>query len=218
MPSKYYNRNFKPQYFYHIFNRGAYKNKIFLDQKDYQTFTSILAYYLLSPRGKHLSYFPRIIKPQSRLQPKPEKPTVHLTTYVLMPNHFHLLLKQLPSATPSTNISNLMRRFIITYAMYFQNKYKHTGAIFQSRYKCVLIDSKEQLLYLSKYIHQNPQKLQSILANHLFSSYPVYINKLETPEWLHPEYILKLTKNYQQFIKQPIQESDLNQFTPLTLE
>jgi len=214
MPSKYYNRNFKPQYFYHIFNRGAYKNKIFLDQKDYQTFTDILAYYLKYPKTKNFSYQKKV----NKFQVRNLENTVHLTAYVLMPNHFHLLLKQLPSATPKTNISNLMRRFIITYAMYFQNKYKHTGTIFQSRYKCVLVDSKEQLLYLSKYIHQNPQKLQPNLANYPFSSYPIYINKLETPEWLHPEYILKLTKNYQQFVKQPVPESNLNQFTPLTLE
>jgi len=214
MPSKYYYRNFKPQYFYHIFNRGAYKNKIFLDQKDYQTFTDILAYYLKYPKTKNFSYQKKV----NKFQVRNLENTVHLTAYVLMPNHFHLLLKQLPSATPKTNISNLMRRFIITYAMYFQNKYKHTGAIFQGRYKCVLVDSKEQLLYLSKYIHQNPQKLQPNLANYPFSSYPIYINKLETPEWLHPEYILKLTKNYQQFVKQPVPESNLNQFTPLTLE
>jgi len=214
MPSKYYYRNFKPQYFYHIFNRGAYKNKIFLDQKDYQTFTDILAYYLKYPKTKNFSYQKKV----NKFQVRNLENTVHLTAYVLMPNHFHLLLKQLPSATPKTNISNLMRRFIITYAMYFQNKYKHTGTIFQSRYKCVLVDSKEQLLYLSKYIHQNPQKLQPNLATYPYSSYPIYINKLETPEWLHPEYILKLTKNYQQFVKQPVPESNLNQFTPLTLE
>lgn len=135
-----------------------------------------------------------------------------------MPNHFHLLLKQLPSATPATNISNLMRRFIITYAMYFQNKYQHTGSIFQSRYKCVKIDSKEQLLYLSKYTHQNPQKLSPNLENYSFSSLPAYINKAETPEWLHPEYILKLTKNYEQFIKKPTSDSERTRFTPLNLE
>jgi len=214
MPSKYYYRNFKPQYFYHIFNRGAYKNKIFLDQKDYQTFTDILAYYLKYPKTKNFSYQKKV----NKFQVRNLENTVHLTAYVLMPNHFHLLLKQLPSATPKTNISNLMRRFIITYAMYFQNKYKHTGTIFQSRYKCVLVDSKEQLLYLSKYIHQNPQKLQPNLANYPFSSYPTYINKAEILGWLHPEYVLKLTKNYQQFVKQPTSESDRNQFTPLTLE
>ena len=217
MPCKYYYRNYKPRYFYHIFNRGAYKNKIFLDQADYQTFTSILAYYLRFPKNQPYSYLNRPAKPYKNTKVT-NLETIHLTTYCLMPNHFHLLLKQLPTAAPNTNISNLMRRFIITYAMYFQNKYKHTGAIFQSRYKCVLVDSKEQLLYLSKYIHQNPQKLTKILENYSFSSYPAYINKATTPEWLHPEYILKLTKNYQQFVKQPITESDLNKFTPLRLE
>jgi len=55
MPSKYYQRNYYPHSFHHIFNRGAYKNKIFLNQKDYQVFTDILSYYLKFPSGKTIN-------------------------------------------------------------------------------------------------------------------------------------------------------------------
>jgi len=126
-----------------------------------------------------------------------------------MPNHFHLLLKQLPLATKQTDISNLMRRLSITYAMYFQYKYKHTGSLFESKFKSVTVDSTEQLLYLSRYIHQHQTP---------YSSYPTYLNKIKLPNWLHPEYILKLQKNYQQFVESPIKETNTKKIESLTLD
>jgi len=214
MPSKYYNRNFKPQHYYHIFNRGAYKNKIFLDKKDHQVFISILSYYLNYPRSRHFAY-QKIV---NKFKVRNLKKTVHLVAYCLMPNHFHLLLKQLPAATDKTNISNLMRRLMIAYAMYFQNKYQHVGTLLQGRYKNILVDTNEQLLYLSKYIHQNPLSAHKDLTTYPYSSYQAYINKIEIPKWLHPEDVLKHTKNYQQFINTPTKEVDTNKILPLTLD
>lgn len=135
-----------------------------------------------------------------------------------MPNHFHLILKQLPEADKKTNISNLMRRLTITYAMYFQYKYKHTGTLFESKFKNVTIDSDKQLLYLSKYIHQNPQKLTKKLSNYTHSSYPAFINKVKLPEWLHPEYIFKFQQNYQKYVEANMKEKETNQIKTLILE
>lgn len=218
MPSKYYNRNFRPQHFYHLFNRGSYKNKIFLDQQDYQTFISILSYYLKSPTAKHLSYFPRIKNPHSRTKPSTESPTVHLVAYCLMPNHFHLLVKQLPKATQKTNISNLMRRTMITYAMEFQNKYKHQGHLFQGKYKNVTVDSDRQLLYISKYIHQNPKKLTKKLSGYPYSSLPIYLKQSEPLDWLYPNYVLKLTNNYSEYLELANKKSQIEKFSILTLD
>ena len=214
MPSIYYNRNFKPQYFYHIINRGAYKKKIYKSKADYQTFIDILSYYLTHPRSRQFGY-QKIV---NKFKVRNLKETVHLVAYCLMPNHFHLLLKQLPIATEKTNISNLMRRTMVTYAMYFQNKYQHEGAIFQGRYKNVVVDSKEQLLYLSKYIHLNPKKLVNKLADFPHSSFPAYIGQVKKPQWLHPEYILKLETKYKQFIISPIKDKNLKKIEKLTLE
>ena len=214
MPSIYYNRNFKPQHFYHILNRGAYKKKIYKSKADYHTFIDILSYYLTHPRSRQFGY-QKIV---NKFKVRNLKETVHLVAYCLMPNHFHLLLKQLPSATEKTNISNLMRRTMVTYAMYFQNKYKHDGAIFQGRYKNVVVDSKEQLLHLSKYIHLNPKKLVSSLTNYPYSSFPAYINQIEKPKWLHPKYILKLETRYKQFIISPIKDKDIEKVETLTLD
>lgn len=205
MPSKYYNRNFRPQHSYHILNRGAYKKDIFLEKEDYQVFVDILSYYLIYPRSKYFSY----TKIVNKLEVTNLEETVHLVAYCLMPNHFHLLLKQLPKATERTNISNLMRRLMIAYAMYFQNKYKHEGAIFQGRYKNVEVDTDEFLIDVSKYIHKNPEKMSAKLENYIHSSYPAFINKIELPEWLHPEYVLKLQKDYKTFVELPFDQGEM---------
>ena len=214
MPSKYYHRNFKPQYFYHIFNRGAYKNKIFLDESDNQTFIDILSYYLKFPRARHYNY-QNIVQ---EFKVPNFKYTVDCVAYCLMPNHFHLLLKQLPEADKRTNISNLMRRLSITYAIYYKYKYKHSGTLFEGKFKNVTIDSDEQLLYLSKYIHQNPIKLVKQLKTYPYSSYPAYINSIKLPDWLHPEYVFKLQQNYQQFIERPLTKQENIKLEGLILE
>ncbi|MBU1084727.1 transposase [Patescibacteria group bacterium] len=214
MPSIYYHRNFKPQYFYHIFNRGAYKNIIFLEKSDYETFIEILSYYLKFPDARHYNYQNIVTK----FKVPNFKYTIHCVAYCLMPNHFHLILKQLPNANIKTNISNLMRRLSITYAIYFKYKYKHSGSLFESKFKNVTVDSEEQLLYFSKYIHQNPQKLTKKLSSYSYSSYPAFINIVKLSEWLHPEYIFKLQPNYQKFVETQMKERETKQIKALVLD
>lgn len=102
-----------------------------------------------------------------------------------------------------------MRRTMVTYAMEFQNKYKHTGTIFEGRYKNVEVDSNKQLLYLSKYIHQHQTP---------YSSLPIYLKQTEPLDWLYPNYVLKLTNNYSQYLNTPVKESESDQFSSLTLD
>ena len=200
MPSKYYNRNFKPQYYYHIFNRGSYKHRIFHDKADYEDFLGILAYYLKYPKAKKLSYMKTVKRPHLLVRNQ-YVDSVRLVTYCLMPNHFHFILKQMPSANKKTGISNLMRRVMITYSMHFQYKHKHQGNLFQGRYKNVKIDTNKQLLDLSKYIHLNPAKLTKKLETYPYSSLPHYLKQAKPVNWLYPEYVLKLVNNYSKFIK-----------------
>ncbi len=217
MPSKYYNRNFKSQHFYHIFNRGAYKNKIFLDESDYKDFSGMLIYYLKYPTAKKYSYLKQAKQPNI-LVPNQYIDSVKLIAYCLMPNHFHLILKQMPQASKKTGISNLMRRAMITYSMNFHYKYKHSGSLFESKYKNVVVDTNNQLLYLSKYIHQNPVKLTRKLENYPYSSLSHYLKQHQPVNWLYPEYVLKLTKNYYNFFKSPTTKSETKYLKELTLE
>lgn len=210
MPSRYYQRNFLKGYFYHIYNRGANKNDVFLDQEDYETFTQILAYYLTFPLGKPLSILNRIQNKVPNLAEETKiENSIMLCAYCLMPNHFHLLIKQVKDDLKMNNISNLMRRLIITYAMYFTKKYSHSGVLFQGKFKNILVDSDSQLVQLSKYIHRNPLEKRNAepLQKYQYSSYPFYIENLETPVWVNTREILDLfgrnfkLMNYQSFVE-----------------
>lgn len=108
---------------------------------------------------------------------------INLIAYCLMPNHFHLLLKQ----KSSNAIDGLMSSLGTRYSLYFNKKYKRVGSLFQGVYKAVQIESDEQLLYLSSYIHRN-----SLLKKNLFSqpsSLTEYFTNKKS-EWIHPEIIL----------------------------
>ncbi len=229
MPSKYYQRNFQPGHYYHLFNRGAFKSTIFLDKEDYQTFTDILRYYLTRTfhvaRSKAHQYTARKQNVKERFFHISAQPTFQLIAYCLMPNHYHFLIKQTQSPTPNNNISNFIKQISLAYYRYFSQKHQHNGSLFQSRYKNVKIESDEQLLHLSKYIHLNPQKLVKNLSDYPYSSYPAYIGQTLTPKWLHPEHILELpyflnTKNplqkYQRFVERD--KNQLNLIKSLTLD
>ena len=191
MPSVYLQRHFKPNTYHHIFNRGCFKQKIFRKKKDYETFIDILKYYLRYPKLTSLTRLTKKLEKGKRgITPKPYT----LIAYCLMPNHFHLLLFQ---KKPSPTLSNLLRKVSVTYAMYFQQQYQHSGALFQGRFKSVKIFDNDQLLYLSKYIHLNPLKsvgssVGSVLTQYPYSSLRDYLllNKAEK-DWLDSKTILK---------------------------
>ncbi|MBU1071110.1 transposase [Patescibacteria group bacterium] len=226
MPSKYFQRNFTKNNFYHIYNRGSHKQTIFKNHQDYQTFTDILSYYLKFPTGTALSRLPRNLKERNLQE---TTPTFRLICYCLMPNHFHLLLQQHLHPTTTNNISNFMKRVSLAYAMYFKNKYDHSGNLQEGRFKNVTINTEEQLLYLTKYIHLNPSKLEgtqpSNLSIYQYSSYPIYIDQIPAPQWLNPNEILNLsyyqnTKNPHQAYKKFVEGKQTNPeiISRLTLE
>lgn len=205
MPSKYFQRNFTKDNFYHIYNRGSHKQTVFKDHQDYQTFTNILSYYLQFPNGIALSRLPHNLKERNLQE---STPNFRLICYCLMPNHFHFLIQQHFHPTTTNNISNFMKRVSLAYAMHFKNKYDHSGNLLEGRFKNIAINTEEQLLYLTKYIHLNPFKFelegtQPTDLTYLYSSYPAYINLIPTPQWLHPNEIFSL--NYYQNIKNPYQ-------------
>ena len=110
---------------------------------------------------------------------------ITLISYCLMPNHFHLFIKQ---ANPQS-INKFMQSFTTRYTAYFNRKYKRVGSLFQATYKAVLVTREEQFLYLSKYIHKQALALQGLTLLDHPSSYSEYLG-LRTTEWIHPEEIL----------------------------
>jgi REP element-mobilizing transposase RayT len=82
---------------------------------------------------------------------------VILYAWVLMENHFHLLLE-----TPWGNLDQFMRRFNITYTGYFNRKHQRVGHLYQGRYKSILVEKESYLSELSRYIHLNPIRVQEM--------------------------------------------------------
>lgn len=156
---------------YHVTCRGNEQRKIFLDDEDSKRFLRILAQSLVIYSAK-------------------------LHAYVLMGNHFHLLLE-----TPLANLSEIMRHFNITYTGFFNRRHKRVGHLYQGRYKSILVEKDAYLSVLSRYIHLNPirlKKLQKIsdkeklknLLNYSWSSFPAYIDPHKRDDMLDCSLVL----------------------------
>lgn len=145
-------RKLAPFEFYHIYNRGTEKRKIFLTKRDYDRFVELL--YLCNSKEKvHL----QIQKYSSKdIFNIPRNNTlIDINAYCLMPNHFHLLLHE----KEESGISKFMQKLLTAYTMYFNKKYKRTGVLFQGKFKSAHIDNDNYLKYLIAYIHLNPIKI-----------------------------------------------------------
>ncbi len=178
MPSKNAIKEYEAGGYYHLYNRGVNKRLIFKDQKDYSTFLSYLQFYLTPPT---------ILRGDSSQARFPIAPTkvlknyfkeIELLAYCLMPNHFHLMLKQ----NSDHSIEHLMRSLVTKYVRYFNTKYNRVGHLFQDTYKAVRIIDENQFTYLTKYIHRNPLSLPSFkesprrLGSYKYSSYGNYLH------------------------------------------
>lgn len=101
---------------------------------------------------------------------------VEMIAFCLMPNHFHLLLKQVQE----NGISAFTGNFTNSYTRYFNTKQKRIGPLFQGKFKAVRVETNEQLLHLSRYIHLNPYSSYLIktldkLENYPYSSFSEYL-------------------------------------------
>jgi len=158
--------------YYHIFNRGVEKRKVFSNHADHLRFIdSILDFNSKVPswRIKDLkSSNPSLIEVEPRL----EDQLVEIVAYCLNPNHFHLIVKQ----KKDNGISEFMRKVGTGYTMYFNKKYKRSGVLFQGRFKSVLITSNEQLIYTSAYVNCNCE-IHNIapVKNYPWSSFGEYL-------------------------------------------
>ena len=136
MPHKNTIKPYVDNGFYHVYNRGVNKGDIFFDDQDYRVFLHLLKYYL-SPvqsldKEHPLTDLMEIVRPRPLANLEKE---VDLVAYCLMPNHFHLLLKQ----NTIDGMTKLMRRLMTTFAMYINKRHHRVGHLFQAKYKAALI-------------------------------------------------------------------------------
>ena len=184
---------------YHVYNRGINKSPLFIDRKDYRVFLTILKSYLIPrDKGKLLTIFANTELPDSvrkqaakSLRIANYNDTISLITYCLMPNHYHLLIKQ----KNKYDMKEFMRSLSNRYTIYFNTRYKRRSTLFEGTYKAVYVETDEQLIHVSRYIHRNPVGLEKTLlntGNKIYdqpSSYPVYLRNINK-EWVKSDIIL----------------------------
>ena len=174
---------------YHITARGIERRTIFHDDRDCRHFCELLAEMVTRFR-------------------------VVLHSYVLMGNHYHLLLE-----TPAPNLSQALQWLNVSYTVWFNRRRQRVGHLLQGRFKAIVFDPLESALQLSRYVHLNPVRLKSLgqdktarkaqraglspkpdpalvqrrlerLRAYRWSSYPAYAGYRSTPRWLERQTIL----------------------------
>lgn len=199
--------------YYHVYNRGVEKRKIFLDQRDHKRFVWLL-YVANSTTPVHLSNYQGV----SLLDMPRGEQIVDIGAWVLMPNHFHLLLKEKQEG----GISLFMKKLLTGYSMYFNIRQHRKGILFENTFNSKHLDTDNYLAYQYTYIHLNPigiidngwkqkkiknlQKALGFLNKYDFSSYKDYLgikreeNMIINPK-AFPEYFKSAT-DFQKMIKE----------------
>lgn len=191
---------------YHIYNRGIDHKSVFTTKWEFQRAVNTLSFYrfaslpfrfsqlLKLPHGDRIKILDDLKKENSKL--------VEIICFCLMPNHFHFVLKQLQDGGISKFISN----FTNSYTKYFNTKHERIGHLFEGLFKSVLVESDEQLIHVSRYIHLNPITSFIIklgdLENYSWSSFPEYLD-LTQDQFCQKEIVLNQFPNantYKQFV------------------
>lgn len=157
--------------YYHIFNRGIACQPVFLNKRDYERFLLTFDYYRFSNPSVRLSRFLQFpleerTKVLQDIRGKGNK-IVETLCFSLLPNHYHLLIKQVEDK----GISIYLNKLTNSYTRYFNVKRKRVGDLFQGVFKAVHIETEEQLIHLSRYIHLNPL-VSFVVSDKEFFSYP----------------------------------------------
>ena len=154
--------------FVHVYNRGNRKQEIIRQSKDRWHFLEMLYYFNTnSSTGRPFRDLKKTEMERSNLSKQgrnpfvwpgiwpSRKPIVKIMAFCLMPNHYHLLL----SPRVEKGIPQFMKKLNAGYAKYFNKKYERVGALFQGRYKQIIVTDDTHFLHMPFYIHFNPLDL-----------------------------------------------------------
>lgn len=185
---------------YHIFNRSIGKEIIFASRNNLSKAFEIVNFYRL-PQRLRLSKFkslPQSLK-QDYLQEIEKRPhLVELYCFAFMPNHYHFLIKQLEENGIRRFVSNFQNSF----AKIFNLKNRRDGALFQNSFKAKIVETDEQFIHLSRYIHLNPTTAFLIefadLKEHPWTSFPMYVANRDS-SFVNPDFLLGMFKSKQDY-------------------
>lgn len=147
---------------WHVTSRGNEKREVFLGRDDRNDLLGVLADVVETCRWR-------------------------LHAYVLMGNHYHLLLE-----TPEANLSRGMHRLNGTYSLRFNRRHERAGHLFQGRFHAVLVDKDAHLLELLRYVVLNPVRagLVGFPQDWEWSNYRSTVGLTRPPPWLEVNWTL----------------------------
>lgn len=201
---------------YHIYNRSVAGIPIFKGDRECKLFLEAVKFYLQPDPPTRFSIF-RTSK--ERFPIKLDSQLVTIISFSLMPNHYHFILRQ----EQENGIKKFIQRLTNSFAHYFVLKYRKSGHVFGGNFKAVRIETNEQLLHLSRYIHLNPVTAYLVEEpdDYPYSSYQIYIGK-ESLGFVDPLPVLSQfsTRNtYRKFVMdQKDYQRKLDEIKHLTFE
>ncbi|MEO6761222.1 MAG: transposase [Candidatus Saccharimonadales bacterium] len=179
MPGRNIVKQYQPDGYYHLYNRGLNKDDVFRDAEDYRYFEWLLD---------------RTVGPEQKNDKKGRPFTwlgdqIKLDAYCLMPNHYHILVNQ----SAEKGISQLMRTLGTAYTYYANKKYGRRGPLFENVYRAVLVEDDGQLMHLTRYIHLNPHDYKKWA----YSSFSDYLGKPRP--WVNVEVLMSYFNSPRQY-------------------
>lgn len=217
---------------YHIYNRGVEKRNIFIDNADRQRFVNGLYFYNDANPVINTSRLCEVSLRTSGRKEERQK-LVEILAFVLMPNHYHLLIRTLVE----NSLTDFTRKMGTGYTNYFNIKHERVGALFQGKFKSVLIERDERLSYIPHYIHFNPielinhqwkereikdfKKTFSHLKDYHWSSFPDYIGENNFTSIINKEILSEYlgdSKSYKKETLKWLRELDYLEFNNLNLD
>lgn len=175
-----------PNAFHHVTCRGNERREIFRDDRDRTVFLE-------------------------KLQSSLEIYSARLHGYVLMNNHFHLMVE-----TPKANLSELVRRVNVSYSAFYNRRHQRVGHLYQGRFKAIVVEADSYLLELSRYVHLNPVRVGAMerrtykeklgyLQKYRWSSLEGYLSARKAKHWVNYDAVLGYVggsrKRYAEFIE-----------------
>jgi len=192
---------------YHVLNRGIASQPVFLDKRDYKrALEAMLFYQNIRPPLKYSMF---LLQSRERREVilknlrQRRNFWVEILAFCFMPNHFHILVRQSTNSGTSRFLSN----FTNSYTRYFNTRHKRKGPLFQGKFKAVRIETDEQLLHVSRYIHLNPYSSYLVgnfdqLIDYPFSSLSEYLKENETDRCQEEQVLVgfKSREDYRRFM------------------
>lgn len=211
-------------FYYHVFNRGIDRRATFTDVREYRRALELLYFYQFARipiSYSHYIQLPRAIKEEYTKRIHALTRQVEIVSYCLMPNHFHLLIRQ----TDDKGIQTYLSNFLNAYTRYFNKRHERKGPLFEGTFKSVLIDSDEQLIHVSRYIHLNPVVASLVekdsITNYKWSSLSHYLSlsQDDVVSQAQVDLLLELVPNYSEFVVNHIRYAqELHMIKHLALE